>query len=83
MSEQQKQLLAVPEKLIPISQAAKSTPYSAEYLSLLARKQRIAAVKLSRDWFTTRQVVLLYVNEQKKKHQLLFNRFERNVGRVN
>lgn len=82
MSEKQKQLLADPSKLITLSQAATSTPYSAEYLSLLARKNRITAIKLSRDWFTTRQVVLSYVNEQKKKHQLLFERFQNTVGRT-
>lgn len=75
MSEQQKKLLANPAKLISISQAAKATPYSAEYLSLLSRKGRIPAIKISRDWLTTRQAVLSYVATQKKKHQLLLERF--------
>lgn len=81
MSEQQKQLLADPTKLISVSKAAASTPYSAEYLSLLSRKGRIPAIKLSRDWLTTRQAVLSYMAEQKKKHQKLLARFE-DVGRV-
>lgn len=81
MSEQQKQLLADPSKLISMTQAASSTPYSAEYLSLLSRKGRIPAIKISRDWLTTRQAVLLYVNQQKRKHQDLFDRFE-NSGRT-
>jgi hypothetical protein len=84
MSEQQKQLLAEPGKLISLSQAAQATPYSAEYLSLLSRKGRIPAIKISRDWLTTRQAVLLYVSQQKKKHQELLNRFtnqEASAGR--
>ncbi len=56
-------------KLIPINQAAKGTPYSAEYLSLLARKGRLDAVKISRDWLTTENAVKEYVAEQIEKHQ--------------
>lgn len=82
MSEQQKQLLADPSKLISLSKAAKSTPYSAEYLSLLSRKGRIPAIKISRDWLTTRQAVLLYVNKQKTKHELLLDRFEQSGGEI-
>ena len=82
MSEQEKQLMLISGKLISITQAADNTPYSPEYLSLLARKGRIPAVKISRDWLTTRQAVLLYVKEQKKKHQELFNRFEQTRRRV-
>lgn len=56
-------------KLISISQAAKLTPYSAEYLSLLARKGKLASVKISRDWLTTEEAVKEYVQKQIKKHQ--------------
>ena len=80
MSEQEKQLMLVSGKLVSLSQAAADTPYSAEYLSLLARKGRIPAVKIARDWLTTRQAVLSYVRIQKKKHSQLLNRFER-LGR--
>ena len=59
--------------LIPISQAAKLTPYSAEYLSLLARKGKLNAVKPGRDWLTTSKAVLVYVKRQKKKHQHSFS----------
>ncbi len=80
MSENQKQLLADPTKLISLSEAAEATPYSAEYLSLLSRKGRIPAIKISRDWLTTRKAVLLYVSEQKKKHAELFKRFKTSGG---
>lgn len=82
MSEQQKQLLADPTKLISLSEAAEATPYSAEYLSLLSRKGRLPAIKISRDWLTTHQAVLSYVKEQRKKHQLLLNRFDRSERNV-
>ena len=75
MSEQQKQLLADPHNLITMSEAAQLTPYSAEYLSLLSRKGRIPAIKISRDWLTNRQSVLRYVREQRSKHQQLLDRF--------
>jgi hypothetical protein len=52
-----------------ISQAAKFTPYSAEYLSLLARKGKLKAIKLSRDWLTTQAEVNVYVRRQQRKHE--------------
>lgn len=76
MSEQQKKLLAKPGKLISIAEAAQLTPYSAEYLSLLSRKGRLPAIKISRDWLTSRQAVLSYVSEQKKKHIQLMAKFQ-------
>lgn len=48
------------EQWIPLSQAAQGTPYSQEYLSLLARQGRIEAVKRGRNWYTTRQAVAEY-----------------------
>lgn len=76
MSEQEKQVFLASGKLISLTDAAKLTPYSSDYLSLLARKQRIPAVKISRDWLTTREAVVSYVSEQQKKHQQLIERFE-------
>lgn len=72
---QQKSLLA--DKLIPLSEAAKHTPYSAEYLSLLARKGKIQAVKISRDWLTTREAVFYYIRKQKEKHYRQLELLER------
>jgi Fic family protein len=42
---------------ISLAQAAEGTPYSQEYLSLLARMGRLEAIKRRRDWLTTRQAV--------------------------
>ena len=48
------------EEWIPLRQAAQGTPYSQEYLSLLARKGRLEAVKRGRNWYTTRRAVAAY-----------------------
>lgn len=48
------------EEWIPLSEAAKETPYSQEYLSLLARTGKLEAVKRGRIWYTTRKIVAEY-----------------------
>jgi Fic family protein len=45
---------------IPLREAVASTPYSQEYLSLLARTGRIEAAKRGRIWYTTRRAVEEY-----------------------
>jgi len=51
----------IPEAVwIPLREAAEGTPYSQEYLSLLARTGRIEAVKRGRVWYTTRKLVEQY-----------------------
>ncbi|GEM_PF-6477473 len=77
MSPIDQQLLVASGKLLPISAAAKYTPYSAEYLSLLARKGRLKAVKISRDWLTTAQAVEEYTSRQVKKHEKMIVSFQR------
>ncbi len=80
MSEQQKELLANPTKLITWVQAAEAIPYFAEYLSLLSRKGHISAIKISHDWLATRQAVLSYIVAQKKMHELLMG-YSQQYGR--
>lgn len=45
---------------LPLRLAAEGSPYSQEYLSLLARTGRLEAVKRGRNWYTTRQAVDAY-----------------------
>jgi hypothetical protein len=71
MSPLEKQLMASSGHLISITQAAKLTPYSAGYLGLLARKGKLNAFKVNRDWLTTPSAVLSYVKKQKIKHEKL------------
>jgi Fic family protein len=48
------------DEWIPLREAAQGTPYSQEYLSLLARKGRLEAIKRGRVWYTTRRAVAVY-----------------------
>jgi len=47
---------------ISLSEATKYCNYSLEYLSLLARKGKIPAVKFKRNWMTTREAIEEYKN---------------------
>jgi len=47
-------------ELLPLSKLAKETPYSQEYLSLLARKGRLSAVKIDGVWNSSREKLKKY-----------------------
>lgn len=49
-------------EFVSLADASLGTPYSQEYLSLLARNGRISAKKIGRNWFTTRAAVLQYMD---------------------
>jgi len=49
------------ETWILLREAVIDTPYSQEYLSLLARKGRLEARKQGRNWYTTRKAVRAYI----------------------
>lgn len=51
------------DRLLPLSEAAKMSPYTQEYLSLLARKRRIAAVKIGRTWMITKRELRRYMRD--------------------
>ena len=52
------------QDFISVSEAAKNTPYSTEYLSLLCRKKKLEARKIGRNWYTTREAVKKYLAKQ-------------------
>lgn len=56
----------IDEKYLPISKVYKDTPYSQEYLSLLARRGKIEAVKFGRNWYITKDAVRKYLVELRK-----------------
>src|SRR3989344_1707120 len=58
------QFIEPPNKFISLSDAAKDTPYSQEYLSLLARKGKLVGKKIGRNWFTTHEAVDDYIKKQ-------------------
>jgi len=49
---------------IKLSNAARFSPYSQEYLSLLARKGKIHAKKFGRNWYTTKKAINDYLKKQ-------------------
>ncbi len=51
---------------VSLAEAAKGTPYSQEYLSLLARKGRIEAAKMGRNWFIKKDAIERYTRTKKK-----------------
>ena len=48
------------ETWLPLREAAEGTPYSQEYLSLLARTGRLEAIKRGRNWYATRAALGRY-----------------------
>jgi len=54
-------------KLLTLGEASKGSPYSQEYLSLLARRRRIAAVKIGRKWMITKAAIQQYLEEIETK----------------
>jgi len=51
---------------ISLAEAARNTPYSQEYLSLLARRGRLEAVKIGRNWHVTRKALDRYIASKKR-----------------
>ena len=47
-----------------VSQAARETPYSGEYLSLLVRKGKIAGRKFGRNWYVAKKDLEKYLRER-------------------
>src|SRR3989338_459078 len=48
------------EKWISLAEARKYTPYSQAYLGKLAKEGKLEAIKLKRNWLTTKEAVLRY-----------------------
>jgi len=51
---------------ISLAKASKGTPYSQEYLSLLARRGKIEAIKLGRNWLIKKEALESYMKSKKK-----------------
>ena len=57
---------------LPISNIVEEDgiPYGQEYVSLLARKGKIDAFKEGRNWLTTKEAVLEYIEKRDRKRKL-------------
>ena len=58
-------------QFLTLTELAKGTPYSAEYLSLLARKGKLDAVKDGKTWRTTRKTVNTYLEHHSRKKPIM------------
>jgi excisionase family DNA binding protein len=54
------------DKLLTLAEASKRSRFSQEYLSLLARKRRLDAIKIGRKWMITKRALDRYLNELQK-----------------
>ncbi len=52
---------------LTLAEAAKGTPYTQEYLSLLARKGRIEAVKIGRNWHIKKEAIQKYTKTKSSR----------------
>ena len=48
------------EKYISLKEASEQCPYSQDYLKLRARQGKLRAVKMGRNWFTTKEWLEIY-----------------------
>jgi hypothetical protein len=51
-------------ELLSLKEASSISPYSADYLNLLARKGKIKARKIGRDWLITKADLFSYLRRQ-------------------
>lgn len=61
-------LEAIPDvktQFVTLAQASQISPYSQDYLNVLARRGAIPAFKLKRNWMVTKESLLQYVNAHK------------------
>jgi len=67
------------EELIILSDLAKGSPYSQAYLSLLARQGKLSAIKLGRNWLSSKKALKAYMEGRKRKRQEHESPSEENV----
>jgi len=64
-------------ELLSLKDASELTPYSADYLNLLARKGKIRARKIGRDWLITRADLFNYIQKQQVESQSRFRQLSK------
>ena len=58
--------MSYPIRYCCLREAAEGAPYSQEYLSLLARSDRLEAIKRGRNWYTTAAAIGRYRDSLKR-----------------
>lgn len=62
------------EKYLSLKEATKYCSYSSDYLKLRARQGKLKAVKMGRNWFTTREWLEMYKKDLKSRlNKVSFN----------
>ena len=56
-------------ELLSLKDASELTPYSPDYLNLLARKGKLRARKIGRDWLITKSDLFDYLHRQQLESQ--------------
>ena len=65
------------QELLSLKEAAELTPYSADYLNLLARKGKIKARKIGRDWLITKSDLFDYLHKQQVESKSRFRQLSK------
>ena len=55
------------EKILTLKEASNFCPYSAKYLNLLVRQEKLEAHKEKRNWLTTKEAIERYILDRKRK----------------
>lgn len=63
-------------ELLSLSDLTKETPYSQEYLSLLARRGILPATKINGEWYSTREELENYIQGIKKNIGIVKNNYK-------
>lgn len=66
--------------LLSLKEAAALSPYSADYLNLLARKRKIKATKIGRDWLITKADLFEYLEKQRSESKSRVAQLSKYIG---
>jgi len=58
------------ETFLSLTEIAKTTPFSAKYLNLLARQGKLEAHKESRDWLTSKEAIERYLRNRTRQRKI-------------
>ena len=61
--------LSTQQRLMPITEAAKLTPYTATFIRLYARQGKIDSTKIGRDWLITQEELKRFLKQQAVRHE--------------
>lgn len=67
-------------QLLSLKEASDLSPYSADYLNLLARKGKLKARKIGRDWLITKTDLFDYLQKQQVESQSQFRQLSRYIN---